>query len=68
LAICERTRAPPAASVGREQDPAVHAPDRRRDQAQGQLIPSSLGRRADVRPDAPLPMPHPPVRADSARP
>jgi transposase len=35
----------------------------------GGLSPaSSLGRRADVRLNAPLPMPHPPIRADSARP
>jgi hypothetical protein len=46
--------------AGREQDPAVHDPDRRRDQSQGRLYhpASSLGRRADFRLDAPLPTPH----------
>jgi hypothetical protein len=52
--------------AGREQEPAVHDPDRRRDQSQGRLYhpASSPGRRADIRLDAPLPTPHPPVRAD----
>jgi hypothetical protein len=56
--------------AGREQDPAVHDPDRRRDQSQGRLYhpASSLGRRADFRLDAPLPTPHPPVRADPTGP
>ena len=48
-AIYGPTKATPAASAGRDQDPAVHDPDRRRDQAQGQpqQPASSLGRRAD---------------------
>jgi hypothetical protein len=56
--------------AGREQGPAVHDPDRGRDQAQGRLYhpASSLGRRADFRLDAPLPTPHPPVPADPTGP